>query len=128
MKQVCSASKHNTIIAWKSYGLGLHEGNDPTLDGDAIRHYCRIWGAEKSALSQRRSFALIEAPADIPRGLCGLQTGAYYTWKGSVLESTPIEPDQVVEFDWRQRRLGRDFQLERAVAQLETDLLSNQAI
>ena len=49
-----------------------------------------------------------------------LPTGAYYTWKGSVLEGTPIEPDELIEFDWRQRRLGGDIQLERAVASLGT--------
>ncbi len=49
-----------------------------------------------------------------------LPTGAYYTWKGSILEGTPIEPDKLIEFDWRQRRLGLDMQLERAVAALET--------
>ena len=56
-----------------------------------------------------------------------LPTGAYYTWKGSILEGTPIEPDKLIEFDWRQRRLGRDIQLERAAALLEMDLLSKQA-
>lgn len=44
-----------------------------------------------------------------------LPTGAYYTWKGSVLEGTPIEPDKLVEFDWHGRRAGRDGQLECAV-------------
>ena len=44
-----------------------------------------------------------------------LPTGAYYTWKGSVLEGTPIEPDQLIEFDWRDRRLGRDRQLDFAI-------------
>jgi C-terminal processing protease CtpA/Prc len=44
-----------------------------------------------------------------------LPTGAYYTWKGSVLEGTPIEPDHLIEFDWRQRRLGHDRQLDRAM-------------
>jgi len=56
-----------------------------------------------------------------------LPTGAYYTWKGSILEGTPIEPDELIEFDWRQRRLGRDIQLERATALLEMNLLSEQA-
>ena len=37
-----------------------------------------------------------------------LPTGAYYTWKGSVLEGTPIEPDHLIEFDWRDRRRGND--------------------
>jgi hypothetical protein len=44
-----------------------------------------------------------------------LPTGAYYTWKGSVLEGTPIEPDEQVEFNSQQRRAGIDGQLERAV-------------
>jgi C-terminal processing protease CtpA/Prc len=55
-----------------------------------------------------------------------LPTGAYYTWKGSILEGTPIEPDELIEFDWRQMRLGRDIQLERAVGLLERTLLSKQ--
>jgi C-terminal processing protease CtpA/Prc len=48
-----------------------------------------------------------------------LPTRAYYTWKGSVLEGAPIEPDDLVEFDWRQRRSGSDQQLERAVEVIE---------
>jgi carboxyl-terminal processing protease len=44
-----------------------------------------------------------------------LPTGAYYTWKGSVLEGTPIEPDKRVEFDWRERRGGTDVQLNSAI-------------
>jgi C-terminal processing protease CtpA/Prc len=56
-----------------------------------------------------------------------LPTGAYYTWRGSILEGTPIEPDELVEFDWRQRRIGGDTQLERAAAFLEMDLLTKQA-
>jgi carboxyl-terminal processing protease len=55
-----------------------------------------------------------------------LPTGAYYTWKGSVLEGTPIEPDHVIEFDWRQRRLGRDQQLEFTTTLLEKNHLSEQ--
>jgi len=56
-----------------------------------------------------------------------LPTGAYYTWTGSILEGTPIEPDELIEFDWRQTRLGRDKQLEHATALLEKDHLSKQA-
>lgn len=48
-----------------------------------------------------------------------LPTGAYYTWKGSILEGTPIEPDHLIEFNWRQRRLGHDQQLDRAVDLLQ---------
>ena len=44
-----------------------------------------------------------------------LPTGAYYTWKGTVLEGTPIVPDQIMEFNWRDRRGGRDRQLEYAI-------------
>jgi C-terminal processing protease CtpA/Prc len=44
-----------------------------------------------------------------------LPTGAYYTWGGSILEGAPIAPDELVEFDWRQRRNGIDVQLERAI-------------
>lgn len=44
-----------------------------------------------------------------------LPTGAYYTWKGSILEGTPIEPDEQIQFDWRQRQAGFDGQLERAI-------------
>lgn len=49
-----------------------------------------------------------------------LPTGAYYTWKGSVLEGTPIEPHHMVDFDWRDRRsLHRDRQLDRAIDSFE---------
>jgi len=44
-----------------------------------------------------------------------LPTGAYWTWKGSVLEGTPIEPDRAIGFDWRDRRLGIDRQLDFAI-------------
>jgi C-terminal processing protease CtpA/Prc len=49
-------------------------------------------------------------------------TGAYYTWKGSVLEGTPIEPDESVAFDWREARRGNDPQLSRCIALLENNL------
>lgn len=38
-----------------------------------------------------------------------------HTWKGAILEGTPIEPDLAVEFDWRTRRGGRDLQLGYAI-------------
>lgn len=41
-----------------------------------------------------------------------LPTGAYYTWKGSILEGTPIEPDELIEFDWLSRRVSKDQQLD----------------
>ena len=44
-----------------------------------------------------------------------LPTGAYWTWKGSVLEGTPIEPDRIIGFDWRDRRFGNDRQLDFAI-------------
>jgi carboxyl-terminal processing protease len=44
-----------------------------------------------------------------------LPTGAYYTWKGSVLEGTPIDPDELVEFDWQTVRRNKDRQLESAI-------------
>ena len=47
-----------------------------------------------------------------------LPTGAYYTWRGTVLEGTPIEPDEIIEFDWGDRRLGADRQLDYAIASL----------
>jgi carboxyl-terminal processing protease len=50
-----------------------------------------------------------------------LPTGAYYTWKGSVLEGTPIAPDEVIEFDWHERRMGKDAQLQGAIQLLGSD-------
>jgi carboxyl-terminal processing protease len=44
-----------------------------------------------------------------------LPTGAYHTWKGTILEGTPIEPDLGLEYDWRTRRGSRDLQLEYAI-------------
>jgi C-terminal processing protease CtpA/Prc len=44
-----------------------------------------------------------------------LPTGAYYTWKGTVLEGTPIEPDELVEFDWQTARRNKDRQLDYAI-------------
>jgi C-terminal processing protease CtpA/Prc len=41
-----------------------------------------------------------------------LPIGAYYTWKGAVLEGTPIEPDELVAFDWQAARANKDSQLE----------------
>ncbi|MBS1805508.1 MAG: PDZ domain-containing protein [Acidobacteria bacterium] len=56
-----------------------------------------------------------------------LPTGAYYTWKGSVLEGTPIEPDHQIDFDWRESRAGRDPQLERAVQLAKNEFRSKPA-
>jgi carboxyl-terminal processing protease len=44
-----------------------------------------------------------------------LPTRTFYTWKGSVLEGAPIEPDKIIDYDWRQRRLGTDYQLQAAI-------------
>ena len=44
-----------------------------------------------------------------------LPVGAYYTWNGTVLEGSPIEPDDAIGFDWQRRRIGVDDQLERAI-------------
>jgi carboxyl-terminal processing protease len=44
-----------------------------------------------------------------------LPTGAYCTWKGIVLEGTPIDPDVVAEFNWHEARRGKDTQLDRAL-------------
>ena len=56
-----------------------------------------------------------------------LPTGAYYTWKGSVLEGTPIEPDHLIDFDWRESRVGSDLQLERAAQLAKTEFGSKRA-
>jgi C-terminal processing protease CtpA/Prc len=47
-------------------------------------------------------------------------TGAYYTWNGSVLEGTPMEPDELIECDWRERRAGIDGQLEHLVKSIRS--------
>jgi len=44
-----------------------------------------------------------------------LPTGAYYTWNGSVLEGTSIEPDVLVGFDWQSARANKDSQLEYVI-------------
>ena len=53
-----------------------------------------------------------------------LPTGAYYTWRGSILEGTPIEPDKAIDFDWQDRRTGRDRQLDEAMGSLREMLAS----
>jgi len=47
-----------------------------------------------------------------------LPTGAYHTWRGNALEGTPIAPDQVIEFNWQNRRGGGDRQLDFAIKRL----------
>ena len=44
-----------------------------------------------------------------------MPTGAYYTWNGLVLEGTPMGPDELIEFNWRERRGRVDGQLEHVV-------------
>ena len=56
-----------------------------------------------------------------------LPARAYYTWKGSVLEGTPIGQEHQIDFDWRESRVGRDPQLERAVQLARTEFQSNRA-
>ena len=51
-----------------------------------------------------------------------LPTGAYYTWKGTALEGSPIEPDVVSEFDWQDRRRGPDRQLATALKTVSTGI------
>jgi hypothetical protein len=49
-----------------------------------------------------------------------MPTGAYYTWNGSVLEGTPMEPDELIEFNWRELRAGIDGQLEHLVESIRS--------
>lgn len=49
-----------------------------------------------------------------------LPTGAYYTWQGTVLEGTPIEPDHLINFDWQDRRRVNDRQLDYVIECLRT--------
>jgi len=48
-----------------------------------------------------------------------MPTGAYYTWNGSVLEGTPMEPDELIGFNWRERRERVDGQLEHVVKSIQ---------
>jgi carboxyl-terminal processing protease len=50
-----------------------------------------------------------------------LPTGAYYTWNGTALEGSPIEPDVISEFDWKERRRGNDRQFDTALKTLSTE-------
>jgi C-terminal processing protease CtpA/Prc len=49
-----------------------------------------------------------------------MPTGAYYTWNGSVLEGTPMEPDELIGFNWRERRAGTDGQLEHVIESIRS--------
>jgi hypothetical protein len=43
-----------------------------------------------------------------------------------MFERTPIEPDKLVRFDWNQRHIGKDRQLECAIESFR-DLRAGQA-
>jgi len=45
-----------------------------------------------------------------------LPVGAYFTWNGTALEGSPIEPDVISDFDWQERRIGVDAQLLKALS------------
>ncbi len=49
-----------------------------------------------------------------------MPTGAYYKWNGSVLEGTPMEPDELIGFNWRERRAGTDGQLEHVIESIRS--------
>lgn len=51
-----------------------------------------------------------------------LPTGIYRTWSGSVYEGNPIEPDVISEFDWQDRRFGRDGQLAHAMDEFNREI------
>lgn len=51
-----------------------------------------------------------------------LPTGAYYTWNGTALEGSPIEPDVVIEFDWQERRRGNDRQFDTALKTVSAEV------
>jgi carboxyl-terminal processing protease len=51
-----------------------------------------------------------------------LPTGAYYTWNGTALEGSPIEPDVVIEFDWQDRRRGNDRQFDTALKTVSAEV------
>ncbi len=57
-----------------------------------------------------------------------LPVAAYYTWKGTALEGSPIEPDVRADFNWRERREGLDSQLEIAVGAVRRALNENQSV
>lgn len=51
-----------------------------------------------------------------------LPTGAYHTWKGTVLEGAPIVPDRYFPFNWREYWLGTDPPLEYAIGTSQKSL------
>jgi ParB family chromosome partitioning protein len=58
----------------------------------------------------------------LPGFRLALPTGAYYTWRGTALEGSPIEPDVISEFDWRDRRHGNDRQFDTALKTVSAEL------
>lgn len=80
----------------------------------------RIWkfslGKLATIIGERTTGRLLSATSmKVGNGFrLALPTGVYYTWRGTVLEGTPIEPDELVEFDWWARRGGNDRQIDRA--------------
>ncbi len=56
-----------------------------------------------------------------------LPVAAYYTWNGTVLEGSPIEPDLRADFNWRERREGLDGQLEIAIGAVRRNFNENQS-
>ena len=56
-----------------------------------------------------------------------LPTGAYYTWKGSILEGDPIAPEETIELDWKRLRGGHDDQLSYAIKRLTSAEIGKSA-
>jgi C-terminal processing protease CtpA/Prc len=54
-----------------------------------------------------------------------MPTGAYYTWNGSVLEGTPMAPDELIDFNWQERRNGVDGQLEHVFKSIRGHLIES---
>jgi len=57
-----------------------------------------------------------------------LPVAAYYTWNGTALEGSPIQPDVRADFNWRERREGLDGQLETAIGAVRRALNANQSV
>lgn len=57
-----------------------------------------------------------------------LPVAAYYTWNGTALEGSPIEPDVRADFNWRERSEGLDGQLELAIGAVRRALNENQSV
>jgi len=103
---------------WQSHGRvdSFPLGTDDSPDRLLIPE--KLYGREREVDTLLAAFDRVVVQGAAELVLVSLPTGAYYTWKGSVLEGTPIEPDEQVEFDWRERRLGQDRQLDFAIESL----------